>query len=130
MTLTKTLCQRLEPREKPYKKFDGGGLYLEIMPSGKKFWRLKYRYLGKEKRFSFGEYPIITLSVAREKRLQAKKLLDQGIDPSKAKQEALIRTKKEAENCYMEPLVLPCSITSLDFILQYPAYLHPSLLPF
>ena len=41
--------------------FDGGGLYLEVAPSGGKWWHLKYRYDGKEKRLSFGTYPDVSL---------------------------------------------------------------------
>ncbi|MEO1261726.1 MAG: Arm DNA-binding domain-containing protein [Bacteroidota bacterium] len=83
MKLTKSLCNKLRPKDKPYKKFDGGGLYLEVMPNGNKFWRLKYYFQGKEKRFSLGRYPVITLVKAREKRIEAKRLLDSGIDPSR-----------------------------------------------
>lgn len=57
MNLTDTACKNAKPAEKPYKRFDGGGLYLEVMPNGSKLWRLKYRYLGKEKRISLGSYP-------------------------------------------------------------------------
>ena len=57
------------------------------MPNGKKLWRLKYYYLGKEKRLSLGSYPTITLRNAREKRERARKLLDEGVDPSKDRKE-------------------------------------------
>ncbi len=60
-------------------------MYLLVKPNGKKFWRLKYRFGGKEKTFSIGEYDQVTLSEARDRRSDAKKLLDQGIDPSQAK---------------------------------------------
>jgi len=85
MKLTKTLCNNLAPKDRSYKKFDGGGLYLEVMPNGNKLWRYKYYYQGGEKRFSLGKYPIVTLVDAREKRLQAQRLLEQGIDPSSNK---------------------------------------------
>jgi hypothetical protein len=85
MKLTKTLCNKLEPKSKPYKRFDGGGLYLEIMPNGSKLWRLKYYYQGKEKRLSFGKYPTITLVNARMKRIEAHRLLEKNVDPSKNK---------------------------------------------
>ncbi len=93
MKLTATLCKTLKPRDKSYKKFDGGGLYLEIMPNGTKLWRFKYYYHGKEKRISFGKYPIVTLTMAREKRMDARRLLDNNIDPSRHKitQEQLAR---------------------------------------
>lgn len=85
MKLTDKSCKGAKPAEKPYKIFDGGGLYLEIMPNGNKLWRLKYYFLGKEKRFSLGAYPLISLAEAREKRDQAKKLITQNIDPSTAR---------------------------------------------
>ena len=54
MALTAMNCKNAQPKERPYKLFDGGGLYLEVLPHGSRLWRLKYRYLGKEKRFSLG----------------------------------------------------------------------------
>jgi hypothetical protein len=53
-------------KDKPYKLADGGGLYVEIMPTGSKLWRLKYRFAGKEKRLSLGPYPAIGLAQARQ----------------------------------------------------------------
>jgi integrase len=82
MALTNTAIRNAKPGEKPIKLFDGGGLFLYIAPTGGKWWRLKYRFLGKEKLLSFGTYPEVSLSVAREKRDQARKLLAAEIDPS------------------------------------------------
>ena len=82
MKLTKTECDRLQPKQKSYKRFDGGGLYLEVTPKGAKLWRLKYYFQGREKRLSLGKYPIVTLVEARKKREEAKQLLNQNIDPS------------------------------------------------
>jgi integrase len=62
--------------------FDGGGLYLEVSPAGGKWWRLKYRFTGKEKRLSFGVYPEVGLKVARSRRDEARKLLGAGVDPA------------------------------------------------
>jgi hypothetical protein len=81
MALTNTAIRNAKPGEKPIKLFDGGGLFLYIAPTGGKWW-LKYRFLGKEKLLSFGTYPEVSLSVAREKRDQARKLLAAEIDPS------------------------------------------------
>ena len=86
MPLTDIKCKKAKPSEKPQKLFDSHGLYLEIMPNGSKYWRQKYRYLGKEKRLAIGVYPIITLAEAREKRDEARKLLASGQDPSATKQ--------------------------------------------
>lgn len=88
MTLTDTAIRKAAPRDKPYKLSDGGGMYLEVMPSGAKYWRLKYRMAGKEKRFALGVYPVVSLASARQGREEARKLLVQGVDPSAARQEA------------------------------------------
>jgi hypothetical protein len=85
--LTDKAVKNAKQRQKAYKLFDGAGLYLEITPSGGKLWRLKYYYLGKEKRISLGPYPLVTLAEAREKRDEAKKLLLKSLDPSAAKQQ-------------------------------------------
>jgi len=88
MPLTDTMIKNLKPREKPYKKSDFGGLYVEVQPSGSRLWRLKYRFEGKEKRLSFGRYPAVSLLAARRLRDEAKEALAQGNDPGVLKQEA------------------------------------------
>ena len=72
----------LGPSEKSRKMFDGGGLYLEISPKGYKWWRLKYRFGGKEKRLALGVFPVVPLKEARRRREEARQLLDRKIDPS------------------------------------------------
>lgn len=79
--LTDAAIRNAKPATKPVRLFDGGGLYLEVAPAGGKWWRLKYRFGGKEKRISFGVYPEVSLKDAREKRDVARKQLAQGIDP-------------------------------------------------
>ena len=64
------------------------GLFLLIMPSGSKYWRLKYFFAGKEKLLALGVYPEISLADARERRAQARKVLAAGNDPGEAKKEA------------------------------------------
>lgn len=85
MKLKDIQCRNAKPKEKAYKLADGAGMYLEVSPSGSKYWRLKYRILNKEKRLALGVYPTVTLQEAREKRDEAKKLIAQGIDPVEAK---------------------------------------------
>lgn len=83
--------QKATTSDKDLKLFDGGGLFLLVKPGGDKGWRLKYRFDGKEKLISLGIYPTVTLADARQKREDAKKLLDKGIDPGaerKANREA------------------------------------------
>lgn len=85
MPLVDMKLKRLAPGPTYQRHFDGGGLYLEVSPAGGKHWRMKYRYNGKEKRLSFGEYPLISLKEAREKRDEAKRLLTNGQDPGQVK---------------------------------------------
>lgn len=82
MKLNNQTCKNAKPKNKAYKLFDGGGLYLEVMPNGSKLWRLKYRYNNKEKRLSIGHYPLISLLDARHERDKAKRLLLKFIDPA------------------------------------------------
>ncbi len=82
MPLTHFDIHNAKPAERPFKISDGGGLYVIVQPNGSKLWRMKYRFLGTERSLSFGAYPIVSLSDARARRDQAKKLLDTGKDPS------------------------------------------------
>jgi len=86
--LTSTKINSLKPKEKPYKTADAHGLYIDVRPTGAKFWRQKYRYNKVEKLLSHGKYPVVSLAEARKLRDEAIKLLSQGIDPSKAKRQA------------------------------------------
>lgn len=86
--LTDTAVKNAKPRDKIYTLGDGGGMYLEITPTGSKFWRMGYlQENGKTNRLTFGRYPEVTLAEARDRRLAARRLLDQGIDPSHDKKE-------------------------------------------
>jgi integrase len=82
MPLTDIKIKQAKPKEKSYKISDERGLYLEVAPAGGKWWRLKYRIDGKEKRLSLGVYPDVSLALARERRDDARKLIANGIDPS------------------------------------------------
>lgn len=100
MKLTDIKCKSAQPKEKPYKLFDGGGLYLDVKPNGSKYWRLKYRYQKKEKLLSFGVYPRVSLKEAREKREEAQKLLDSGKDPSVEKKREKALAQQNAVNTF------------------------------
>src|SRR5574341_1146136 len=80
--LTNVQIQKATPGEKPIRLFDGGGLYLEISPTGGKLWRFKYRFDAKEKRLALGKYPEISLANARKRREAARELIANGVDPS------------------------------------------------
>ena len=82
MPLSDAAIRRAKPTDKTQKLFDGFGLFLEITPAGGRRWRQKYRFGGKEKLLAHGTYPLVTLAEARERRDQARKLLERGIDPA------------------------------------------------
>lgn len=82
------------------KAADGGGLYLEITKAGGTYWRMKYRFTGKEKRLSFGVYPDVSLVEAREKRREAKKHLELMQDPSEIRKLAKRQLAAEYENSF------------------------------
>ncbi len=86
--LTRTQIEAARPQAKPVKLFDGRGLYLELAPSGGRWWRFKYRFAGKERRVSLGVYPEVGLKEARQRLEQARKLVAGGIDPSAQRQAA------------------------------------------
>lgn len=100
MPLTDITVRNAKPTEKAQKLSDAGGLYLMVHPNGSKYWRLKYRFLGKEKVLAIGIYPQITLSDARARREEAKKLLANGQDPSVIKQTLKAEAKLEAANTF------------------------------
>jgi integrase len=77
---------------------DGHGMYLEVQPNGARYWRLKYRYAGKEKRLSLGVYPDVPLSRARQERERVRALLANGIDPSADRKEAKVAAAAESAN--------------------------------
>lgn len=92
MPLTNTACSNAKPRKKPYKLGDSDGLYLLVQPNGSKYWRFKYRFLGKEKLLALGVYDEVSLAGARQRRDAARKLVASGIDPAAARK----RERREA----------------------------------
>lgn len=94
MALTDSAIRNAKPSEKPRKLADEKGLFLLVSPSGGKWWRLKYRFGGKEKLLSLGTYPEVGLKEARERRDAARKLLADDIDPS-ANRKAIKAAKGE-----------------------------------
>ena len=95
--LTDVLLRALKPADKPKKLADGGGLYVEVQPSGAKYWRLKYRVAGVEKRLSLGVYPATSLKDARRKADEARALVGEGTDPSEVRKDAKADTQRQRE---------------------------------
>jgi len=100
MPLTDRQVKAAKPQEKRYKLADEKGLYLEVRPNGSKYWRMKYRFHGKEKLAAFGVYPDVSLAAAREQRDSARQQLAQGIDPSAAKKAQKQAGRTAAENSF------------------------------
>jgi integrase len=106
MPLSEMKIRNAKPDGKPYKLFDGGGLFLMVRPlaeksgDGKpavsKLWKIKYRYLDKEREYAVGAYPIIGVAEAREIRDGVKRLLAKGIDPT---QHRRITKQQKMEAC-------------------------------
>lgn len=82
----------------PGKHFDGGGLYLEVTQAGGRYWRMKYRHGGKEKRLAFGVYPDVGLKAARDLAGEARKVLQDGQDPGLLRKEAKAKEAHEVAN--------------------------------
>lgn len=89
---------QLRNLSEPGKYFDGGGLYLELTKTGGRYWRMKYRHSGKEKRLAFGVYPDVSLKGARELANQAHKSLKAGDDPGMLRKAEKAKVEHEAVN--------------------------------
>jgi integrase len=108
MPLTDTAIRNAKPgispsgnaTEKPYKMGDTGGLYLEVAPSGGKWWRFKYRFDRKEKRVSLGVYPDVSLKDARQRRDEARKLVAAGVDPGENRKAQKMARSDQATNSF------------------------------
>ncbi|MGA2253511.1 MAG: integrase arm-type DNA-binding domain-containing protein [Thermoguttaceae bacterium] len=100
MMLKDITARNAKPKGKTYRLFDGGGLYLEVSPAGSKYWRLKYRFAGKDKRLALGVYPTVSLAEARDRRDKARKEISSGNDPGELKREAKRRAKLRSENTF------------------------------
>jgi integrase len=99
--LTDMRVKNAKPKEKPYKLADGGGMYLEITPSGSKLWRMKFlQSSGKESRLSFGAYPEVSLTQARAARAAARQLKATDVDPGQAKRDVKLAKAAAALNSF------------------------------
>lgn len=100
MPLNDVAIRAAKPGPKPIKLSDERGLFLLIQPSGGKLWRLKYRIAGKEKKLSLGRYPDVALKDARERGMEARKLIAADIDPSERKRADRLDATIKAANTF------------------------------
>ena len=100
MPLTDTAARTAKPTAKPYKLADEKAMYLLVNPNGSRWWRFKYRFLGKEKLLSLGVYPDVSLKDARLKRDDARAMLANGVDPSLNRQVQRAASVERSENSF------------------------------
>jgi hypothetical protein len=91
MPLTHSLVVKATPRDKTYRLFDSDGLYLEVAPSGGKWWRIKYQFERREKRLSLGVFPMVGLQAARLRCIESRAQVAAGVDPSALRKAAKLR---------------------------------------
>jgi hypothetical protein len=92
--LTDTAIRNARPGDRPRKLFDGDGLYLYLSTTGHRAWRFKYYIEGREKHLHFGRYPEISLKAARERRLEARRVLETGNDPGVTLRRSALRARR------------------------------------
>ena len=100
MPLTDLAVKNAKSRAKAYRIPDGGGLCIEISPSGGKLWRWRYRFNGKEQMLALGKWPSVGLSDARRLRDEARELANTGKHPTREKKAKKLRTMHEGENTF------------------------------
>jgi integrase len=100
MALTDLAARRAKPRNKDYKLFVEKGLYLHVKTTGSKYWRLKYRFGGKEKTLAFGVYPEVSLAEAIERRDVARRQIRDDIDPGLEKKKTKLKRQLEADTTF------------------------------
>ncbi len=100
MALTDIEVKKAKVTDKPMKLTDGGGLFLQVQPNGSKYWRLAYRFGGKQKTLALGVYPDVSLADARGRRDNARKLLANDADPGAVKQAQKASKNEKAANSF------------------------------
>lgn len=93
-------AKNASPKEKPYRLADGDGLYLQVQPNGSKLWRFRYRHSGVEKMIGIGSFPAVSIADARQKRDDARKVLEAGTDPAAQKKLDRIAAESAARNTF------------------------------
>ena len=100
MALTDMQIRSVKPSGKTQKLFDGRRMYIEVSSPGGKWWRLKYRFRGKETRLSLGVYPDVTLEDARQRREEMRTLIINGVDPSEHSKAEKASSRENGANSF------------------------------
>jgi len=132
MALTDVLVRQAKPKDKSYKLVDGRGLFLLIMPTGAKYWRMRYSWKGKENTLAFGVYPDISLRDARLKRDEARLALAQGVNPKVEKALVELTFEVVAREWYekhMLPTKAPTHTAMIISQLERLIFPHIGILP-
>jgi integrase len=129
--LSDAKIKALKPKEKMYRVLDAERLYIEVRPTGKKIWRLKYTLKGKEGTISLGEYPLVSLAEARKKKDENKALLKDEINPVEEKIRIKQGKSKDAENTFRaiaeEYIVEGMKYKSEEYIDQFKRYMEKDI---
>lgn len=100
MSLKDAEIRAFKPADRPFKRADEKGLYIEVFPNGSKLWRFKFRHLGKEGRLALGAYPEISLAEARKRRDAERQKLQAGTNPAVERKRAKRVAKMEAAHSF------------------------------
>jgi hypothetical protein len=98
MSLTDAQIRALKPKDKAYKRFLGNGLYVLVHPNGSKYWRVKYRFAGRERVYSIGVFEDVDVSAATEALEMIRSMAREGTDPAEVKRQAAKATDKPVSN--------------------------------
>lgn len=98
--LSQRELDQLKPAAAAYKRFDGAGLYVLVYPSGERVWKWKYRYAGKEQTLTFGRIEDVPVDEARERRVAAQKILDEGHNPAEVNKQTRLANVESARDTF------------------------------
>ena len=130
MPLTDTAIRGLKPTDKQQRVADGNGLYLLVTPNGKKNWRFRYFIQGRENMLSLGAYPQVSLKEARERCADARKLVNNGIDPSAEKKAKVQSLQTTFEKVALEWLDNQKPVWSAGYVKMTTQRLEKNIFPF
>ena len=94
-TLKPLTIDSAKPREKAYSLTDGGGLMVEVLPSGAKSWRFKYHFEGRREKVTLGAYPALSVKAARDRHAELRQLLESGQSPARRKQAVVVEVVQQ-----------------------------------